>query len=147
MNMRERLSTELANKLGRSRINLPAAIGMVEDKFSQAVLGARYGEWTIDIEIIHEAATRRSWEMWQRNERDGWIDRGLNERMVSAAMWEWRMSELQRFKRTETSRAKALKVDYRRYRTFYASHLKGLVRWLDNIEERAVEALKKKILT
>jgi len=125
-----------------SAAKIAAAVGSIPNPFHQIVLGAKYGEWETDREQLKEAALRRSWNLWYRQERSGQVSLDLNTRAVCLVLAEWYLEPSERGHIFDTTRAAQMGVDYRRYRSQFKEHHIMLLTWLDVVTAEALESLQ-----
>ena len=122
-----------------------AAVGAIPDNLQRITLGAKYGNWGQDRATLREIVARRSWAAWQEHKHDGSLNAALNNRITELVLAGWYLPAEHRKAAGDTARAKALSVDYRRYKAEIKQHHLRLISWLDAIEAEALTNVRKKL--
>ena len=122
-----------------------AAVGSIEDTLQRIVVGARYGNWPSDREQLREIVVRRSWSSWRENHRDGNMSATLNIKIADLVLADWYLMAEYRRRIGDTTRAKRLGVDPRRYKTRLKTHHLDLVCWLDMVATEALIKVRKQL--
>ena len=122
-----------------------AALGLVRDNLQRIVLGAKFGEFEQDRAQLKEIVIRRSWIAWGEREDAGNLNAQLNSKIAELVLADWYLEIDHRKAVGDTSRAKTLRVDYRRFKAHFKHHHKELVSWLDAIEVEGLRQIRSKL--
>lgn len=122
-----------------------AAVGTVKDTVQRIAIGAFYGNWQRDREQLREIVIRRSWSAWQENSNAGNLNVILNAKIADLVLADWYLPGKHRAKVGDTSRAKTLGVDPRRYKAQLKTHHLDLVCWLDMVIVEALIKVRKQL--
>ena len=151
--MAERLSSRLSihgasgegtgGKPEFENVHFAGAIGSIDNKLQQIILGAKLGNFSEDRFQLREIVTRRSWDLWRKNHNEANINVVLNVKMADLVLNEYYLSASKQKKLGDTKRAKKLGVDPRRYKTQFKKHQQDLIAWLIAEETDGLRKVRK----
>jgi hypothetical protein len=134
---------EIAGHNELHNVDFAAVIAMVEKPLHKILLSAAVAD-VKEREQFREILRRRSWNLWRERGRAGSITLELSNRVAAGVFEEW-LVPLERRVLAESTLAKAMKVDYRRWRDQIGPHYHNLLRWADAETAEALRAAARKL--